>query len=1002
MNGAVAIARLLISMLVVLLAVAGCRPETTQRQLAEFDSSRSNSLAAMQAAAREGQWAEAFERSDEVLLQHPEDADVMSEVARVAFFADKPKLAAELLSDAFVAEGFEHESRGLQAVVALIGVGKLNDGIELLERAIASRPSHVELRRWLFDFYIGTEDRLAAYPHGQYLLKHRNFDADLLVALASMPRQSLDRTPLDQMVERNPDDLRPWLGRAKNLFDQGKYQESIDLLDQILAQHLKSLTTTALKARVLAASSQFDSLVAFLKTVSVETRQYPDYWIAVGDLARSQEEHEMAIRAYWEATRRDPNVTEAWSKLANLLLSEDGASAIPANQIQAVYERSQNLNRLDRLVERFDQTGRDSAEQAVKIAMTLQGLGRTWEAEAWAALAMSWQVPASKQTRDAREAIVATMTRNTPWQSLKGQPAMQMDLSLLPMPTESFGDRGKNTNVVQANAEVAEIAKFDHGKLVLENEAAPRGVTFFGRTRSDPMDQNTMLHETLGCGGGVLDYDLDGWPDLYLTAAGGMPPLRDSAANALMRNQSGHFRETAPDASVGDTGFGQGIAAGDLNEDGFPDLLVLNFGLNRLYINNGDGTFHDASSLLGANSDVHWSTSGAIVDVNQDGLSDAIVLNYCHGDDLTTYRCGQDHGFSRSCTPVAYPADNDLFYQTLETGVLVDQTSRWQAVPAISGRALGVVAGAFDDQPGIDVYVVNDQTENHYWSLLESEDAVQLVETGITRGLASNDRSLAQGSMGIATGDFDLDQDTDFYVTNFHGEYSTYYEQKSAGRWKDSTSQKGLVAPSLSMVGFGSAAVDLNNNGLLELMVVNGGVDTYVFDDVKKKALIQSQPVQLFQLDPNGRYQLVEPSSDSGYMAQPHFGRALWTLDVDRDGRIDVGVTHQTEPVAILLNHCAQENHWIELQFVGVSDARDAVGTRVELRSGSIRRSSCLTSGDGYLSSNERIVRFGLGAENGPCEILVTWPDGTKQTIDRLTTDSRWLVVQREKAFQLK
>lgn len=989
----------LISFLIGLLGAIGCRPDPSQERVENAPQIQSGSLAAMQAAANDGKWDEAFACSNEVLLQHPGNADVMSQVARVAYFAKKPRFAAELLRDACITESFQNESRGLQAVVALIGVGQLYDGIEMLEQAVAVQPMHFELRRWLFDFYIGTEDRLAAFPHAEYLIRHRKFDAELLVSLASMPRRSYDWTPLDQMVERNPDDQRPRLGRAKKLFDQGKFDESIGLLDQILKRHPDSMVTNALKARVLAASSQFDAVSELVSQVPDGTERYPDFWLAMGDLARSEGAPGEAARAYWESTRCDPNVTEAWSKLANVLVAAKDFSSVISDDVDAAAERAKKLNQLDRLVERFDQLGRESSEQAIDVAKSLSGLGRLWEAEAWAALAMTLKGPALVPTNQTRESIIAVMSKGTPWQVSIGQPALQLDLTMLPLPSKSRGGIVNKPGAMQSKTSIGYAAQTNPSPIMLTDEAAQRGLNFFGRTRRDPENLNTMLHETLGCGGGVIDYDHDGWPDLYLLAAGGTPPHADSSPNALMRNLSGRFLETTIQAAVGDTGFGQGVAVGDINEDGFADLLVLNFGRNTLYINNGDGTFKDATKKLGANSDKQWSTSGAIADIDGDGISDAIVLNYCVGDDIATFGCGNDHGFTRSCTPVVYPADNDLFYRTNEIGDLVDQTFLWNAVPEISGRGLGIVAGSLDEQPGLDLYVVNDQTENHFWSLQKSNDAVRLAESGIARGLASNDRSLAQGSMGIASGDFDLDQDIDFYVTNFSGEYSTYYEQQIPGSWKDSTAQKGLVAPTLPMVGFGTAAVDLDNDGLLELMVTNGNVDIFVFDEVTKQPTIQSQPAQLFHLDSSGGYRVAETAAESGYMQRPHFGRALWTFDVDRDGRIDMGVTHQTEPIAILVNHTAQTHHWIEFQLVGVSSARDAVGAKIELQNDTSRCTGWLTSGDGFLCSSERIVRFGLGATVQPCGVTITWPDGSIQTIDHLSVDSRWLIVQHEDGY---
>lgn len=984
------------------LGFAGCNSRDASVLIQNTPQANLDSLAEMQAAASQGNWRQAIEHSNAALLQHPGDPEVMSEIARVAFFAEKPGLAAELLHDACVLESFQNEERCLQTVVALIGVGKLYDGIELLEQAVASRPQHLQLRRWLYDFYVGTEDRLAALPHAKFLIRNRRFDADLLVSLSSMPRRSFDWGPLDEMVARNPSDQRPWLGRAKKLFDQGEYAASVELLDRILEQHPDSVMSIALKARVLAASSLFEKLQTLVDGDSRGADRYPDYWIAMGDLARSRKQLGQAGRAYWEATRIDSNVTEAWSKLAAVLRASDDVAEFDSIDVDAVYQRSVKLNELDRLVERFDQLHRTSPHQAVDIAESLTELGRLWEAEAWTALAISMRKPASERTTRARQSIVSKMSKTTPWQQTQGQSALQLDLSKLPMPLVSMAGNTRDASDLPENSSTLVALIAAKSPIELRNEANERGLNFSGWTRRDPRSKHTKLHETLGCGAGVIDYDLDGWPDLYLLAAGGKPSRGDSDPNALMRNQGGRFVDATTAAEVGETGFAQGVAVGDINEDGFADLLVLNFGPNRLFINNGDGTFGDATDRLGNNGNQQWSTSGAIADIDRDGISDAIVLNYCYGDNITTFNCTYEtDGFERSCTPVVFPADQDQFYRTSRTGELVDQTSHWNAIPRMAGRGLGVVVGSFDEQSGLDIYIANDQTENHFWSAQGTTDLLQLMETGITRGLASNDRSLAQGSMGIAVGDLNLDQRVDFYVTNFSGEYNTLYEQQSGGTWKDSTAQKNLASSTLPMVGFGTVAADFDNNSLTELLVGNGNVDTYVADEVTNQPVLQTQPVQLFELDSTLKYQPIETDQMKGYMQKRHFGRGVWTFDVNRDGRIDVGVTHQTEPVAVLVNHTHSQNHWIELQLVGRASARDAVGARITLHSHGLNRVAWTTSGDGYLCSSERVVRLGVGNLSEACSITITWPDGSIQKTESLSLDARWLVVQGDDAFRM-
>ena len=417
-----------------------------------------------------------------------------------------------------------------------------------------------------------------------------------------------------------------------------------------------------------------------------------------------------------------------------------------------------------------------------------------------------------------------------------------------------------------------------------------------------------MLHHTLGCGGGVLDYDLDGWSDVYFAAAGGTPRLNDSQSNGLFRNRDGVFSETTTMTGSGDTGFGQGIAVGDVNEDGFPDLVVLNFGRNVLYVNQGDGTFENASDRwFGSESKSSWSTSGAIMDLNGDRLADLVSLD----------------------------------------GRLLNRTSTIAAAPDITGRGLGIVAGSLDDHDGIDVLIANDMTNNHYWSTAtDTKSTYQMHELAMTRGLASDAQGSAQGSMGIAVGDMDRDGRFDLFVTNFADESNVMHRYRGHHSWVDDTNRLGLASNSFPLVAFGTQMVDLDNDGRLEIVVTNGHVQILSPSGVRAD---YEQPFQVYEQNSQGKYHLVSPSMQEAYVSSLHVGRALWTIDADRDGLTDLFVTHQTEPVALLMNQSAQQQSWVEFQLVGTSSSRDAIGATVELRCGDEVWKKPLTSGDGYL-----------------------------------------------------
>ena len=813
---------------------------------------------------------------------------------------------------------------------------------------------------------------------------------------------------MEEVASRNPDDRRPMIGRARIQFDEGDFGGAIDLLREIIEAHPSFVPANALLARSLASAGRFDELQQWAEKPVAGIEQQSNYWLALGDWARAKQQVPQAARAYWQATQADADVAESWTKLGvSLKQLVQSGSELPKQTIESVDRRATLLSKFNQQKNRFERTGEISREIATDVAVTLRDLGRLWESEAWAATAMTLPADDAVPVEKTRNQIISLLRNDTPWQTKKQHPEFAIDLSYLPLPgivASSASGNAANLDSNQATSD-AIAADATTPKLHLVNEASLRNLNFLGATADDLDQPGIMLHETLGCGGGTLDFDLDGWSDLYLVAAGGKPPKADSDANALFRNLGGTFSAVTAASETGDTGFGQGVAVGDVNEDGFADLLVLNYGPNTLLINNGDGTFSNATIRLpGEANSESWSTSGAIADLDNDGISDLVILHYCAGLDPSIQACGNEkEEIPRSCSPMKFPADRDRFYRGVGDGSFIDATDLWAAEPSVRGRGLGVVVGSFDDIAGCDILVANDMTQNHYWRGSGEATKFKLSESAIALGLAGDDRSTAQGSMGIAAGDLDRDGDIDFYVTNFDREYNTLYEQVSPGQWQDRTSLHDLIQPTLPLVGFGSAAIDLDHDGQLELILTNGHVD--MFSREGKKS-VYAHPMQIFQLGKDNRFGSMERAFASEYLATPHVGRALWTLDANRDHQTDIAVTHQTEPVGLLINrNSASDNNalgsWIELELAGQVSARDAIGSKIQIQCDGNRWVTVLTSGDGYLCRNERLLRIGLGDAAGNCDITVTWPNQTQQTWSGLAPKQCWLLVQDSpEAFQ--
>lgn len=957
-------------------------------------SGADDALDGMQAAMEAGDWSTAQSFVKAVLIEHSDSPKVLRAAARVAHESGDRDLAASLLLDAVHAEEFEATENVRRAVIGMVAVGKIFDGIELLSEELKRYPDRHGARRLLFDFLNAMELHEQSAEHGKRLVMNRQFDFDLLLELSNTEDRLLENDSNTHLLKQNPSDQRAALADAKVSFDREKIGEAEQTLGRILDLHPDDLPARLLLGRVRVSAGKIHSLADWFQNLSGDYESSWQYWMILGDYARFHGDHVGAARAYWESSRRNPDVLQVWSKLAVTLNRMNGShinsdAEIDNAKIAAANQRALRLSQLNEQKIRFIRSGKRSAAVCIEIANSLGELGRLWEAEAWAACAMKLKTDPDSQTRlrSTRDVLVSMMRRDMPWQSTDAHPELSFSLARLPLPTFQ---RPKSSQPNPAMPFAESI------RPILRNEARSRDLSFFGRTR-DHLDQpNIPIYSELGCGGAAIDYDLDGWMDLYLNDAGGTPPKRDSRPNTLRRNTEGVFQDVTPFAAVGDRGFGQGVCVGDLNSDGFPDLIVLNYGENSAFINNGDGTMKEASELIFPDAAANWSSSAAIADLNRDGLSDVVVVNYCDGLEPVTTRCTNEAtGVTKSCAPLHFPACPDAFYEGLPDGGYENATEKWNASPSILGRGLGISIGQLDDEGGLDVYISNDMTNNHYYSTTDPDDP-SLVESALVRGLAYDDRSVAQASMGIATADIDQDGDLDLYLTHFENEYNTLYQQQSAGSWQDRTATEHLAAETRPMVGFGTEAVDFDNDGQLELVVTNGHVHFPTeADDSDYK-----QPMQIFRRQSSGGFVAFSGLAGETYLSSQHVGRALWTLDVDRDGRLDLAVTHQTEPVALLVNQTETENHWIAFQLIGRSQQRDPIGSVIRIKSGIQSWTAALTAGSGYLTSNEPLIRFGLGSTDTPISAEIRWPNGQVQVIEDLVTDAVWQIVEGDPAFK--
>ena len=507
--------------------------------------------------------------------------------------------------------------------------------------------------------------------------------------------------------------------------------------------------------------------------------------------------------------------------------------------------------------------------------------------------------------------------------------------------------------------------------------------------------------EIMGSGGALLDYDGDGDLDLYLSqgrmfrpdrkvegalvAPRHPTPLTDRLyRNDLTRLPDGSLRlrftdvteESGLAGSDGADGFGMGVAVGDYDNDGDPDLYVTNHGPNQLWRNDGDGTFTDVTETAGT-WDPRWSVPAVFIDTDRDGRLDLFVGNYVDSQVGNHKLCHTAAALPTYCSPSLFAPLPDRLYRNLGDGTFTDVTAE-TGLDQAYGPALGTVAADFDGDGWLDLYVANDGQPNQLWI---NKRGKGFRDDALLSGAGVNAEGRPQASMGVDAADFDSDGDMDLFMTHLDRETNTLYVNDGTGLFVDRTVQMGLAQPSKRFTGFGTSWFDYDNDGDLDLLVVNGEVDV-VDEQYRAGAVLPyAQPNQLFENVGDGRYREVTAKGGAPFEISEVSRGALFG-DLDNDGDLDVVITNNSGPARVLRNQVGQDRPWLGLRLLTGDPGRDALGARVEL----IRESAptlvrrVRTDGS-YASANDPRVLFGLGEESPlqkhPIEkVRVHWPDG--------------------------
>ena len=489
-----------------------------------------------------------------------------------------------------------------------------------------------------------------------------------------------------------------------------------------------------------------------------------------------------------------------------------------------------------------------------------------------------------------------------------------------------------------------------------------------------------LLPETLGSGCAFFDYDADGWQDILLVNSTDWPGhVRHRSTMRLYRNnRDGTFSDVTKAAGLDLEMYGMGVAVGDYDNDGFPDIFISCVGQNRLFHNNRNGKFVDVTRRSGLQGRQAFSTSALWFDYDRDGLLDLFVCNYVNWSPEHDVFCSLDGKHKSYCTPEAYRGETCWLFHNRGDGTFEDVTAT-SGVFDTSSKSLGAAMFDYDRDGWPDLLVANDTQPNKLYRNLRNG---KFKEVAIEAGLAFSSDGKARAGMGVDTGDIDNSGATSVAITNFDNEMVGLYKAGPSGTYDDVSMAAGVGAASKNTLGFGCAFVDLNLDGLLDLVVANGHIDETVRNI--RGNVGYAQPPHLFINQGGGKFQDLAAEAGASF-AEPKVGRGLAFADFDRDGDPDLLMTTNNGPAYLYRNDARQKRNAIQFHLRGTKSNRDAIGAIVRIFYQGQSQSRLVRGGSSYLSQSELPVTFGLGAENQIERAVIEWPSGTSEEHKKLS-----------------
>jgi len=536
------------------------------------------------------------------------------------------------------------------------------------------------------------------------------------------------------------------------------------------------------------------------------------------------------------------------------------------------------------------------------------------------------------------------------------------------------------------------LSKEEVIRTELSDSAAKRNASFDDITAKVGLDHSfrngeeadeLSILETIGGGVAVIDYDRDGFEDLFFPGGGGMNNKTITGlAGSLWRNREGKKYENVTALARTDlvSNYTHGATSGDLNDDGFSDILVTGYNGLQLFMNQGDGTFMESAQQAGIQED-HWSTSAAFGDFNSDGYLDIYVTHYVDWS-WTNHPPCKSLGVKDVCPPGNFTGISDVIFVNNGNGTFNPKSTEFGLLA--EGKGLGVMVADLTQDSKVDIYVANDTTNNFFYENLGGT----FREIGLPSGTAVDDAGTPQGSMGLCTLDYDQDLLPDIWVCNYESQAFALYKNDGKANFRYVTATTGLMALGTTYVAFGTTTADFDLDGDEDIVVTNGHVMRF------RQGGGTADQNPLFLTNSGAKRFARQSFSDSEYFGKKWRGRGVVSFDVDRDGDLDLTFSHVNQPVVLLENTTRTTGNWWILELVGTVSNRDAIGARVVFKS---TKRSCLRNvvgGGSYLSQNPYSLHLGLPADEKLLQAEIFWPSGTTQLITEFKPNSRMQVVE--------